>query len=172
MKKSISLLAILLMVLACNEQVERNEGEPSGAETSEVNSSEDTIDEQSVEALAASLKEQGYQTFSYEEGDTTYLMQQYYIVFLKTGENRGQDSLETARLMEQHLAHLTRMAEEGYSSLTGPMGDDGELRGIVVYNTPTLEEADSLANLDPMVQAGRLKVEVHPWWTAKGGKLP
>lgn len=175
MKKNITLLAILLLALACNEQVEKNEEKNSlgTAETEEGISPADTLDQaQSVEEQIAALKEQGYQAFQYQEGDTTYLMQQYFVVFLMAGENREQDSLETARLMEQHLAHLTRMAEEGYSSLTGPMGDDGELRGIVVYNTPTLEEADSLANLDPMVKSGRLKVEVHPWWTAKGGKLP
>lgn len=162
MKKNISLLAILLLALACNEQVEKNRDE---------NTSGTPDQPQSVEEQVQVLKEQGYQAFSYPEGDTSYLMQQYYVVFLKAGENRSQDSLETARLMEQHLAHLNRMYEEGYSSLTGPMGDDGELRGIVVYNTPTLQEADSLANMDPMVKAGRLKVEVHPWWTAKGGKL-
>lgn len=39
------------------------------------------------------------------------------------------------------------------------------------YNTPTLEMADSLANLDPMVKAGRLVIEVHPWWAAKGYPL-
>ena len=51
------------------------------------------------------------------------------------------------------------------------MGDNGDIRGIVVYNTATQKEADSLANMDPMVKAGRLIVEVHPWWAAKGGKL-
>ncbi|MDR5591270.1 YciI family protein [Christiangramia sp. SM2212] len=117
------------------------------------------------------LKNKGYQTFSYKEGDTTYLMQQYYMVFLKSGPERSQDSTEAAELQKKHMAHLARMYNEGYTSLTGPMGDDGDLRGIVVYNTATQREADSLANLDPMVQAGRLKVEVHPWWVAKGGKL-
>ena len=174
MKKNITLLAILLLALACNKQVEKNKDEnTSGTAEATVITVQDPQDQSpSVEEQVQALKEQGYQAFSYPEGDTSYLMQQYYVVFLKAGANRSQDSLETARLMEQHLAHLNRMYQEGYSSLTGPMGDDGELRGIVVYNTPTLQEADSLANLDPMVKAGRLKVEVHPWWTAKGGKLP
>lgn len=174
MKKNVTILAILLLALSCKEQGKEGGQDPSTGqpETETIVSNRDSLSEQSPEAIAEALKEQGYQAFTYKEGDTTYLMQQYFIVFLKSGENRQQDSLETARLMEQHLAHLTRMAEEGYSSLTGPMGDDGEIRGIVVYNTPTLEEADSLANLDPMVKAGRLKVEVHPWWSAKGGRLP
>ena len=166
MKKNISLLAILLLALACNEQVKQNAAETSPETT------EDSTVTKSAEEIAEELNQQGYKTFLIPEGDTTYLMQPYFIVFLKAGENRGQDSLTTARLQEQHLAHLNRMATEGYSSLTGPFGDDGEIRGAVIYNTATLEEADSLAKLDPMVQAGRLKVEVHPWWIAKGGKLP
>lgn len=129
------------------------------------------IAKESLEEQAEKLKEDGYQTFIYKEGDSTYLMQQYYMVFLKSGENRSQDSTEAARLQTKHLAHLERMAVEGYASLIGPFEDDGDVRGIVVYNTRTLKEADSLANMDPMVKAGRLKVEVHPWWTEKGGKL-
>jgi hypothetical protein len=31
--------------------------------------------------------------------------------------------------------------------------------------------ADSLARLDPMVAAGRLAIEVYPWWAAKGSAL-
>ena len=167
MKKQISLLAILLLALACNEQ-----GKQDAAETSPETTEDSIQPTKSMEEIAEELNKKGYKTFLIPEGDTTYLMQQYFIVFLKAGENRGQDSLTTARLQEQHLAHLNRMATEGYSSLTGPFGDDGEIRGAVIYNTATLEEADSLAKLDPMVKAGRLKVEVHPWWIAKGGKLP
>ena len=117
------------------------------------------------------LKEQGYATFSYKEGDTTYLMQEYYMVFLKEGPNRNQDSLQAASIQRKHMAHLKKLSEEGFTSLTGPMGDEGELKGIVVFNTATQKEADSLANLDPAVQAGRLVVEVHPWWAGKFGRL-
>ena len=125
----------------------------------------------SLKEEAEQLRSEGYETFIMEEEDTSYLMQQYFMVFLKSGPNRSQDSLTAAQLQEKHMDHLGRMATEGYASLIGPFGDDGEIRGIVVFNTPTLEMADSLANLDPMVQAGRLEVEVHPWWTAKGGSL-
>lgn len=131
----------------------------------------DSVVKQDIAEVEARLKREGYQTFSYKDGDTTYLMQQYYIVFLKSGPNRSQDSTEAAELQKKHMEHLSRLYTEGYTSLTGPMGGDGDIRGIVVFNTATQKEADSLANLDPMVKAGRLKVEVHPWWVAKGGKL-
>lgn len=128
-------------------------------------------DKISAEEMSKQLQEDGFKSFTYKEGDTTYLMQQYYMVFLKSGPNRDQDSLSLAKLQQQHMAHLERMGNEGYASLIGPFEDSSDIKGIAVYNTRTLKEADSLANLDPMVKAGRLTIEVHPWWTAKGNKL-
>jgi len=163
MKKAITLLGLFLMMISCEQPIESIRGIPSDSRVK--------AEIIKLEKRAQQLKEAGHQTFIYKEGDSTYLMQQYFMVFLKSGDNRSQDSTEAAELQKQHLAHLSRMASEGYASLIGPFGDDGEIQGIVVYNTPTQKEADSLANLDPMVKAGRLKVEVHPWWTEKGGKL-
>ena len=98
-------------------------------------------------------------------------MQQYFIAFLKRGSNRNQDKEEAQKLQTQHLAHLGKMYELGFADISGPFGDDGDIRGITIYNVPTLEIADSLANADPMVKAGRLEIEIHPWWAAKGFKL-
>ena len=63
------------------------------------------------------------------------------------------------------------MYDEGYASLIGPMNNGGNWRGIVVFNTPNLKMADSLANLDPYVKSGALKVEITGWWTSRDGKL-
>ena len=93
-------------------------------------------------------------------------MQQYFIAFLKKGPIRGQNEEETEDLQKAHLAHLSKMYELGYADISGPFGDDGAIRGITIYNVPTLKMADSLAKADPMVKAGRLAIEVHPWWAA------
>lgn len=126
-----------------------------------------------IDSIKKDLTGQGYKIFEYkdEKNDTIYLMQQYFIVFLKKGPNRTANKKETDSLMPLHLAHLGRMYEEGYASISGPFGDDGDIRGITIYNTPTLEMADSLASLDPMVRSGRLIVETHPWWAGKGFPL-
>ena len=166
MKKLILATCVLAFLSSCE-----NKRAKTSDEVKEQDSLQQANIKLSVEEHSKQLQEQGYETFHYQEGDTTYLMQKYFMVFLKSGKNRSQDSTEAANLQRKHLAHLERMVQEGYTSLTGPFGDDGEIRGIVVYNTPTLKMADSLANLDPMVEAGRLAVEVHPWWTSKGGKL-
>lgn len=154
---------LLPFIVACDQPIDKVRGIPAEARV--------TTEAPNIETIADELNKKGYKTFLYKERDSTYLMQQYFIVFLKKGKNRSQDSATSAQLQKQHMAHLERMYVEGYSSLTGPMGDDGDIRGIVVYNTPTQREADSLAKLDPMVQAGWLEVEVRPWWTSKGGKL-
>jgi uncharacterized protein YciI len=126
-----------------------------------------------VSVLRDRLKEEGYEVFDYvdEKSGDTVLMQQYFIAFLKSGPNRSQSGDEADSLQRLHMAHLGRMYEEGYADISGPFGDDGDIRGITIYNTPTLEVADSLANLDPMVKAGRLVIEIHPWWAAKGFPL-
>ncbi len=134
---------------------------------------QEPLKEKTIAEIKAELTEKGYQTFDYVDAKTqdTVLMQQYFMVFLKRGPIRSQNEEEAARLQEQHMAHLGRMYDEGYADLIGPFEDDGDIRGIVIYNVPTQKMADSLANLDPMVKAGRLEIEIHPWWCAKGQAL-
>jgi uncharacterized protein YciI len=166
MRKLIFLGSLFVLVASCNQSKDTR-GIPGPAEV-EARKPDPIRD---LEREAAALQEQGYQTFLYGEGEERQLMQEYYIVFLKKGENRQQDSLAAAKLQQEHLAHLERMASEGYLSMAGPFGDEGEIRGVAIYNTPSLEMADSLARLDPMVAAGRLKLEIHKWWAAKGSGL-
>lgn len=128
---------------------------------------------QSVAALKKQLTDDGFQIFDYVDEKTgdTVLMQQYFIAFLKRGKNRSQSKEEADSLQKLHLAHLGNMYELGYADISGPFGDDGDIRGITIYNVPTQKMADSLANMDPMVKAGRLEIEIHPWWAAKGFML-
>lgn len=112
-----------------------------------------------------------HETFSYQEGDTTYVMQKYFLVLLKKGPNRNQNKEETDKIQEQHMAHLNWLDRMGKISIAGPSENHETVSGFVLYNTETLKEADSLAKLDPAVKAGRLEVETLPWWAAKGSKL-
>lgn len=100
-----------------------------------------------------------------------YELKQYFLVFLKTGPNRNQDSATGAKIQQAHLLHMRSMVETGKMDMAGPLGDDGDIRGICIYNVPTAAEAKACAEADPAVKAGRLIVEVHPFWTHKGAKL-
>lgn len=108
------------------------------------------------------------ETFEYEWAGEQMTMQKYFIVFLKSGENRSQDQEKAMKLQQEHLAYLGDLYENGIINLNGPSGGEGDIRGFSVYNVATIEQAREYAENDPMVRAGRLKVEVHPWWLAKG----
>ncbi|MBK7869344.1 MAG: hypothetical protein IPJ74_01010 [Saprospiraceae bacterium] len=97
-------------------------------------------------------------------GADEYGMKPYVMAFLKAGPNRDQDSLAAAQLQEAHMANITRMAEEGKLILAGPFLDDGDIRGIYIFDVRTVEEAKALTETDPAIQAGRLVMELHPWY--------
>ncbi|WP_299883409.1 YciI family protein [uncultured Lacinutrix sp.] len=156
MKKT--LLFLLIILSACK------------TETKEVLVEEGIVNQQSSKKTLEDLKTNHFEVFDYVDEKTkdTVIMQKYFIAFLKSGANTSQNKEETEKLQKEHLAHLGKMYDLGYADISGPFGDDGAIRGITIYNVPTLKMADSLANSDPMVKAGRLEIEIHSWWAAKG----
>jgi uncharacterized protein len=100
-----------------------------------------------------------------------YEMKQYWMVFLKKGPHRDHDSVSAARLQEGHMANINRLAKEGKILVAGPFGDDGDLRGIFIMDCKDEAEVRRLCESDPVIKAGRLALEIHPWWTAKGGSF-
>ncbi|QQS35923.1 MAG: hypothetical protein IPM56_17040 [Ignavibacteriales bacterium] len=103
--------------------------------------------------------------------DVPYEMKTYYMAFLKKGPNRNQDSTETQQIQKAHLQHINKMVEDKKVIIAGPFLDDGDIRGILIFNVETIEEAIALTEADPAVKAGRLIMEVRPWWGAKGSCL-
>lgn len=102
--------------------------------------------------------------FAAKLGADEYGMKPYVMAFLKKGPNRDQDSLTAANLQKAHLENIIRMAEAGQLVLAGPFMDAGEVRGIYIFNVTTVEEARALTETDPAVKAGRLAMELHPWY--------
>ena len=97
-------------------------------------------------------------------GADDYGMKQYVMAFLKRGPNRDQDSATAARLQRAHLDNIFRLADEGKLVLAGPFADDGDIRGIYIFDVKTVQEAEALTSTDPAIQAGRLVMELHPWY--------
>ena len=97
-------------------------------------------------------------------GADDYGMKKYVMAFLKSGPKRSKDQETRNKLQRAHLDNITRMAEEGSLVLAGPFLDDGEIRGIYIFNVETIEEAEALTKTDPAIQAGSLIMELHPWY--------
>ncbi|WP_167618361.1 YciI family protein [Maribellus sediminis] len=119
-------------------------------------------------AVAGIVNAQDQREFSYTEGDTTYTMKRYVFMLLNKGETRSQDSVEAAKIQEQHLAHLNTLAESGKLIVAGPFDGGGDHRGLLIFDVETVDEALKLEAEDPAVKKGRLSMEAFYWWGAKG----
>ncbi|MCG9696714.1 YciI family protein [Shewanella sp. Isolate11] len=97
-------------------------------------------------------------------GADEYGMKAYVMAFLKSGPHRDQGEDEAKALQKAHLDNIGRLAQEGKLVLAGPFLDDGLLRGIYIFNVTTIEEAKMLTESDPAIKAGRLVMELHPWY--------
>lgn len=171
MKHIAWMIGAMLILASCNEKYRKIDKDDVTVSSERL----DTIvpEPKTQTEIREELLTKGYQIFDIidEKTNDTIIMQQYFIAFLKNGPNKIQNEEESKRLLREHLEHLKNMYDMGYADISGPFGDVGEITGITIYNVPTLKIADSLANADPMVKAGSLEIEIHPWWAPKGYSL-
>lgn len=140
MKNATIYIISLLVFCSCTVSVKKDDGETA-------------IEEPTFDASLAE-----------ETGADQYGMRQYVMAYLKAGPNRNQDSTEAAQLQRAHLDNIGRMVEMGKLVLAGPFMDDHEAKGIYIFAVETVEEAEELTASDPSIQAGRLVMELHPWY--------
>lgn len=101
--------------------------------------------------------------------DTPIVFAKYYFGLLKKGPLwTPAETDEVKKIQEGHMANINAMAKMGKLVLAGPFIDGGDNRGVFMFKTESLEEAQTLCTHDPAVQAGRLIVELHPWMVTKG----
>src|SRR5258705_1477981 len=101
-------------------------------------------------------------------GPGGYEMTTYYVGFLYRGAKwTPEETAETRKLQEAHMANIVKMGAQGKLVIAGPFADNGDLRGLYVFRVGSAEEAKALVESDPAVQAGRLRFELHPWYAAK-----
>ncbi len=137
-------LTFLVVLMSCNSQNE--------TETNEVVNQE-------IET------EIGYDSLLAEKyGADDYGMKKYVMAFLKKGPNRDLSEEEANSLQMAHMENIGKMAEAGQLVLAGPFFGDGDLRGIYIFNVESIEEAETLTNTDPAIQAGSLTMELKEWY--------
>ena len=95
---------------------------------------------------------------------TTY----YLVVLLKGKAWTAQDSPERAKIQEQHIAHLTKLGDEGFGLAAGPFGDGGDVRGLLIVTAKSEQHARELEAADPAVKAGRFAIDVLPFMAPEG----
>ena len=142
---NISIIALFFLFISCKEN-----------KTVNVNN-----DESVTESVYDSILAKKF-------GADDYGMKKYVIAFLKSGPNRTKDKVKATELQKAHRSNISRLAKEGKLVLAGPFLDNGELRGIYIFNVSSLEEAKELTNSDPAIQAGSLEMELKEWYGTAG----
>jgi uncharacterized protein YciI len=85
----------------------------------------------------------------------------YALVFLNKKTDAEVISKEQSdKLMQGHMANITRLAKEGKLLAAGPFDGGG---GIFILNTQSIDEAKQWLSTDPGVQANRWNVEILPY---------
>lgn len=184
MKKTILIFVFALAYFSCKEEVKTPVSDMKEAVKQEETAKDVVVEEttsikedehieSTVKALKAALIAKGFKIrdFIDEKTKDTILMQQYFIAFLKRGPIIGQNEEEAAHLQAQHLEYIDKLYRLGYVDVSGAFEDKSDMHSAMIYNVPNLKMADSLAKADPMVKSGRLIIEIHPWWAAKGFTL-
>jgi uncharacterized protein len=95
----------------------------------------------------------------------------YTLVLLWRGPVRDQSEAEADRLQQVHLRHLFTLRNEGSLLLNGPVLDDGDLAGIGIFAGQDRDAVRALAEADPSVEAGRLRVDVRPMFGIPGDTI-
>ena len=97
-------------------------------------------------------------------------MDKYYLGLLKKGPNWSSgEKAEKQQLQDAHMANISRLASLGKLVIAGPMEDNGDLRGIFVFKTASMDEAKELAPSDPTIKTGHLVLELYTWMVPSGG---
>ncbi|MDN3668042.1 YciI family protein [Echinicola jeungdonensis] len=98
-----------------------------------------------------------------------YGMKKYVMAFLKRGPSAESfTDQERMDIQKRHLDYIQKMAEDKKIILAGPFLDDGNLRGIFLFNITSLDSAQKWTSNDPAVQAGVLTMELKQWYGSAG----
>ena len=85
-------------------------------------------------------------------------LEPYFLVFLvSTGESREM----SFQLFVRHQAYMRDRFDAGVYRLAGPLAGEGRIRGMIILEAGSAQEARAIAEADPAVQEGNLRVEVH-----------
>jgi uncharacterized protein YciI len=95
--------------------------------------------------------------------------EQYSLVLLKRGEHWNPNAPDFMDVMKRHHAFVKEITEQGKLAIAGPfpLSDPRDPVGVSIFRVGA-EETAKLTEEDPIVKAGLLKTEIHPWGTGKG----
>jgi len=101
-------------------------------------------------------------------------MTNYQLVILKPGPAyTSTPSAERDTLMKAHVAHVYALGADQLSMASGPiLGGAGDLAGIHIMKTESVEKTREVLARDPAIKAGYFAAEVLPFMAIDAGMRP
>lgn len=87
-------------------------------------------------------------------------LKSYVLAIYTIGPRDRSDETIVSATRMKHVAYLFRLRKAGRLLVNCPVEDD-HIRGISIYDA-TVNEARAWLEVDPMVEAGFLRFEIHP----------
>ena len=106
-----------------------------------------------------------------QKNEPEHKLIEFHMALLKHGPNYSAAGMPKD-LQSEHIANVMSLLESGKAVIAGPLGDDGDIAGILVFRAKSAEEARAWAESDPAVKAGFFSAEMHPWWSEDVMKKP
>jgi uncharacterized protein YciI len=102
-----------------------------------------------------------------------FKMRGYIVVLLKRGPTwSAEETDESRKLFEGHMANIKAMGESGKLVLAGPFDADAArvdaYAGLFVFDSTSIDEVQALLRGDPAIVAQRLVPDVYPWYGPTG----
>ncbi|MFL5739184.1 MAG: YciI family protein [Flavisolibacter sp.] len=96
----------------------------------------------------------------------------FTLLLLLAGNPVPDDTNLVNRMQLEHLAHLFTMEHDGKACIFGPISNDEQLHGIIIFNTTNKDDIRQWMSEDPYIKAGHLTYELYDWFTIPGQKIP
>lgn len=96
-------------------------------------------------------------------------MARYVFGLLRRGPRWTPERNAATELIQKgHLENIRRMAEQGALLAAGPFVHGDDLRGVLIFKDDTLSNLRARVGHDPAVRAGRLVLDLYPWYAPAG----
>lgn len=98
-------------------------------------------------------------------GADDYGMKMYVLVIVKPGSVKIDDKKKSDSLFRGHMQNIGHLVEIGKLMAAGPVKkNDKKYEGIIILDVKTIEEAKTLLEADPAIQANILETELYQWY--------
>ena len=105
-------------------------------------------------------------SFAQQKEEPQPKLVQFHMALIRKGPKwTDRKSTEIKRLHEKHFKYVLSLLDSGKAVIAGSVSDQGDILGVFILRAQSAEEARAWIENDPEIKAGRLKAEMHPWWS-------